>query len=81
MRVLGAPDVLLSSDLIMLRSAEALGLPSTTKSLAEHGAAWAPWRSYAGLHLWRARPPLAPKRRPSLRNDDGLTEMGPVATH
>ena len=54
MRVLGAPDVLLSSDLIMLRSAEALGLPSTAKSLAEHGAVWAPWRSYAGLHLWRS---------------------------
>ena len=54
MRVLGAPDVLLSSDLIMLRSAEALGLPSTAKSLAAHGAAWAPWRSYAGLHLWRS---------------------------
>ena len=54
MRVLGAPDVLLSSDLIMLRSAEALGLPFTAKSLTEHGAAWAPWRSYAGLHLWRS---------------------------
>ena len=54
MRVLGAPDVLLASDLIMLKSAEALGLPSTAKSLAEHGAVWAPWRSYAGLHLWRS---------------------------
>ena len=54
MRVLGAPDVLLASDLIMLRSAEALGLPSTPKALTDYGAEWAPWRSYAGLHLWRS---------------------------
>lgn len=54
MRVLGAPDVLLSSDLIMLKSAKALGLPATAPSLAAYGAAWAPWRSYAGLHLWRS---------------------------
>ena len=54
MRVLGAPDVLLSSDLIMLKSAKALGLPATAQSLAAYGAAWAPWRSYAGLHLWRS---------------------------
>ncbi len=54
MRVLGAPDVLLSSDLIMLRSADALGLPATPRSLAAYGTRWAPWRSYAGLHLWRS---------------------------
>ena len=79
MRVLGNPDILLSTDLVMQQSAAHLGLPATAASLARHGTAWAPWRSYAGLHLWRARPPLAPKRRPSLRNEDGLTEMGPVA--
>ncbi|MGX5681199.1 AlkA N-terminal domain-containing protein [Schumannella luteola] len=56
MRVLGNPDTLLSTDLVMLQSAAALGLPATAKSLAEHGRRWAPWRSYAGLHLWRARP-------------------------
>lgn len=54
MRVLGAPDVLLSSDLIMLQSAAALGLPATDRSLATYGERWAPWRSYAGLHLWRS---------------------------
>lgn len=53
MRVLGNPDVLLSTDLVMLKSAEQLGLPSTARGLAEHGRRWAPWRSYAGLHLWR----------------------------
>ena len=53
-RALGAPDVLLSSDLIMLQSAAALGLPATARRLGEYGVRWAPWRSYAGLHLWRS---------------------------
>jgi len=56
MRVLGNPDVLLTSDLVILQSATALGLPGTAKALAAHGQRWAPWRSYAALHLWRARP-------------------------
>jgi AraC family transcriptional regulator, regulatory protein of adaptative response / DNA-3-methyladenine glycosylase II len=56
MRVLGNPDVLLTSDLVILQSAAALGLPGTAKELAAHGQRWAPWRSYAALHLWRARP-------------------------
>ncbi|CAN5185721.1 AlkA N-terminal domain-containing protein [soil metagenome] len=55
MRVLGNPDVMLSTDLVMLQSAAALGMPATAKGLAEHSRRWAPWRSYAGLHLWRAR--------------------------
>jgi AraC family transcriptional regulator of adaptative response / DNA-3-methyladenine glycosylase II len=57
MRVLGNPDILLTSDLIILQSAAALGLPATAPKLAAHAVAWSPWRSYAGLHLWRARPP------------------------
>ena len=56
MRVLGNPDVLLTSDLVIRQSAGALGLPSSPGALAEHGSRWAPWRSYAGLHLWRSRP-------------------------
>ena len=56
MRVLGNPDTLLTTDLVMLASAKNLGLPGTPRDLAEYGARWAPWRSYAGLHLWRARP-------------------------
>jgi AraC family transcriptional regulator, regulatory protein of adaptative response / DNA-3-methyladenine glycosylase II len=56
MRVLGNPDVLLTSDLVILQSAAALGLPGTAKGLSSHGERWAPWRSYAALHLWRARP-------------------------
>lgn len=57
-RVLGNPDVLLSSDLVMQQSAAAHGIPSTPRTLALHGARWAPWRSYAGLHLWRSRPSI-----------------------
>jgi AraC family transcriptional regulator, regulatory protein of adaptative response / DNA-3-methyladenine glycosylase II len=56
MRVLGNPDVLLTHDLVILQSAAALGLPGTARELATHGQRWAPWRSYAALHLWRARP-------------------------
>jgi AraC family transcriptional regulator of adaptative response / DNA-3-methyladenine glycosylase II len=56
MRVLGNPDVLLSTDLVLLQSAAAHGMPGTAKGLAVHGTRWAPWRSYAGMHLWRARP-------------------------
>ena len=59
MRVLGSPDVLLTDDLIVRQSAAALGLPGDRRGLAAHGAAWSPWRSYAGLHLWRARPARA----------------------
>jgi AraC family transcriptional regulator of adaptative response / DNA-3-methyladenine glycosylase II len=56
MRVLGNPDVLLSTDLVIRQSASALGLPATAPALSRHAARWAPWRSYAGMHLWRARP-------------------------
>ncbi len=56
MRVLGNPDVLLSTDLVLLQSAAARGIARTAKELAVHGTRWAPWRSYAGMHLWRARP-------------------------
>jgi len=54
MRVLGAPDVLLTSDSALRRGALALGLPGRPRELTARGAAWRPWRSYAGMHLWRA---------------------------
>ena len=55
MRVLGSPDVLLASDLVVLQTATRLGLPGSARALAVRGERWAPWRSYATLHLWRAR--------------------------
>lgn len=56
MRVLGNPDILLATDLVVRQSAVALGLPGDVRGLEAHGTVWAPWRSYATLHLWRARP-------------------------
>lgn len=54
MRVLGDPDELLASDLAVRRGAEAIGLPGDATGLEAHAARWAPWRSYAATHLWRA---------------------------
>ncbi len=54
MRVLGSPDILLTSDLALRQGGAKLGLPGEARALAARGAGWAPWRSYAGMHLWRA---------------------------
>lgn len=60
MRVLGEQDELLTGDLALRTGASRLGLPDTPRELASHGARWAPYRSYAGQHLWRAsRLPVA----------------------
>lgn len=56
MRVLGNPDIMLSSDLVVRQGAAELRLPATTSTLARWAARWAPWRSYACMHLWRSRP-------------------------
>jgi AraC family transcriptional regulator of adaptative response / DNA-3-methyladenine glycosylase II len=56
MRVLGNPDILLADDLVVRRSAAALGLPAGVRALERRGERWAPWRSDATVHLWRARP-------------------------
>ncbi|MEI5585348.1 MULTISPECIES: DNA-3-methyladenine glycosylase 2 family protein [unclassified Agromyces] len=54
MRVTREPDELLVSDLALRNGAARLGLSADPRALAAHGAAWAPWRSYASMHLWRA---------------------------
>jgi AraC family transcriptional regulator, regulatory protein of adaptative response / DNA-3-methyladenine glycosylase II len=54
MRVLGAPDVLLTGDVAMRKGAENLGIPFTPSALEAHANKWRPWRSYAGMHLWSA---------------------------
>ncbi|MCW2831872.1 MAG: AraC family transcriptional regulator [Aeromicrobium sp.] len=47
MRALAHPDVLLTTDLVLRRELDRRGiLPSDTEG-------WRPWRSYAGMHLWR----------------------------
>jgi AraC family transcriptional regulator of adaptative response / DNA-3-methyladenine glycosylase II len=52
MRVLGAPDVLLTGDAALQRGAAALDI----KDLTERARRWTPWCSYAGMYLWRADP-------------------------
>lgn len=54
MRVLGETDVLLATDLVALKGARELGLPASARELTARSASWAPYRSYATLHLWRA---------------------------
>ncbi|MGW9631415.1 AlkA N-terminal domain-containing protein [Agromyces sp. NPDC055520] len=54
MRVTRSPDTLLIGDLALRNGAERLGLPATERELAAYGRRWAPWRSYASMHLWRA---------------------------
>ncbi|HKR50642.1 MAG TPA: AlkA N-terminal domain-containing protein [Pseudonocardiaceae bacterium] len=54
LRVLGATDVLLDTDLAIRRGAAALGLATDADGLRRRAQRWRPWRSYAGMHLWRA---------------------------
>jgi len=54
MRVLGAPDVLLTGDVAMRKGAANLGIPATPAELEAYANKWRPWRSYAGMHLWSA---------------------------
>ena len=54
MRVLGDPDILLDGDLALRHGAIALGLPDDPVALAGAAQRWRPFRSYAGMHLWRS---------------------------
>ena len=52
---LGRPDVLPVDDLGVRRGAEKmLGRSLTPRQLGEYGERWAPWRSAAAWHCWRA---------------------------
>lgn len=60
LRVFGDPNVWMTGDVALLAGAEQVGLlgPDLTTSaahrkLAEHATQWAPWRSYAAMHLWQ----------------------------
>ncbi|CAB4959698.1 unannotated protein [freshwater metagenome] len=54
MRALGDRDAFPAGDLVLRRSAAALGLPSEARALAAHAERWSPWRSSAAGHLWAA---------------------------
>jgi len=49
MRALGWPNAFPAGDLILKKQ---LGL-ATAKAVEHHAQAWAPWRAYATLHVWR----------------------------
>ena len=52
---LGRPDVLPVDDLGVRKGAQKmLGRPLTARELGEYGTRWAPWRSAAAWHCWRA---------------------------
>lgn len=48
MRALAHPDILLTTDLVLRRELDSRGITQ------DHTDRWRPWRSYAGMHLWRA---------------------------
>ncbi|MBD8605791.1 DNA-3-methyladenine glycosylase 2 family protein [Aeromicrobium sp. CFBP 8757] len=48
MRALAHPDVLLTTDLVLRRELDRRGIADADTER------WRPWRSYAGMHLWRA---------------------------
>ena len=61
LRVLGHPDDWMTGDVALVAGARRLGLISAdTPTAAAHrqletiAESWAPWRSYAAMHLWRA---------------------------
>lgn len=67
MRVLGDPDAWLVGDVALVAGAKSLGMldtgmPARTahQALAKRAEAWAPWRSYAAMHLWQAAAPATP---------------------
>ncbi len=57
LRVLGAPDILLTGDSAVRAGARVVGLPDGPRPLLAATAALAPWRSYLMMHLWRAASP------------------------
>ncbi|MGO1316339.1 MAG: DNA-3-methyladenine glycosylase 2 family protein [Cellulomonadaceae bacterium] len=54
MRVLSHPDVLLPGDAAIRAGAHRLGLPDDASALTAWAEPLRPWRSYLGMHLWRA---------------------------
>lgn len=73
LRVLGDPDAWMLGDVALVAGARAIRiLPSIRevskqsehRALAARAAQWAPWRSYASMHLWRAAAPRTEHKEP-----------------
>jgi AraC family transcriptional regulator of adaptative response / DNA-3-methyladenine glycosylase II len=65
LRALGHPDVFVRKDVAIRAGARALGLPDGDAALAAESAAFAPWRSYLSIHLWRAAADAASRPAPT----------------
>ncbi|NMO01791.1 DNA-3-methyladenine glycosylase 2 family protein [Gordonia sp. TBRC 11910] len=64
MRVASDPDVLLGTDLVVVRAAQQLNIDLS------QNIKWAPWRSYASMHLWRAAILGVPEESSIIRSAD-----------
>jgi AraC family transcriptional regulator, regulatory protein of adaptative response / DNA-3-methyladenine glycosylase II len=67
LRVLGQPDDWMTGDVALIAGAHRLGLlevglsaSAAHRQLERRAQQWAPWRSYAAMHLWRAAASGAP---------------------
>ncbi|RZS56164.1 DNA-3-methyladenine glycosylase II [Microcella putealis] len=76
MRVTGTPDAWIPGDVALLAGARAAGVvpgdlprPAAFRLLAAEADGWAPWRSYAAAHLWRAALEGAPAHPEPPRKD------------
>jgi AraC family transcriptional regulator of adaptative response / DNA-3-methyladenine glycosylase II len=77
LRVLGDSDSWMIGDVALIAGARATGLLSDSlpnkqaehRALAEYARVWAPWRSYASMHLWKAASSIP---RPSSSTDREL---------
>ncbi|MFD2840509.1 DNA-3-methyladenine glycosylase 2 family protein [Populibacterium corticicola] len=77
LRVLGDSDSWMIGDVALIAGARAMGLLSDSlpnkqaehRALAEYARVWAPWRSYASMHLWKAASSIP---RPSSLTDREL---------
>jgi AraC family transcriptional regulator of adaptative response / DNA-3-methyladenine glycosylase II len=65
LRLLGRPDLLLSTDRALQRGAHVVGL--APEHLVDHAHRWRPWRSYAGMYLWLAS--STPRPAPTRKDD------------
>jgi 3-methyladenine DNA glycosylase/8-oxoguanine DNA glycosylase len=75
MRALSDPDVLLATDLIVRQGAEAVGLPSDMKALAQKANDWRPWGSYVTHHLWSIATAATAARNEDKRRKIGMPTM------
>lgn len=75
LRGLRDPDAFPASDLVVRRTAAALGLPDGPSALAAASRRWRPWRAHAAQHLWHhaacdgLRPAVAPRDVPAPSSD------------